>query len=83
MGAPARPSPLNLARRPADSPPPPLTATLHLPHRPLEQAEPVRPDVRYDEQCRTSYWNHECPADGCLTWVPNHLHACAEHRSPQ
>lgn len=82
MGAPARPSPLDLARRPpgADSPPPPLTVTLQLPHQPLGEAEETvpRPD-RFDAQCRNSYWNHECPTTGCLTWVPNHLRSCAEH----
>lgn len=86
MGAPAaRPSPLDLARRTpvADSPPPPLTVTLQLPHQPLGEAEemPPRPG-RFDPQCRTTYWNHQCPDAGCPTWVPNHLHTCADHGSP-
>lgn len=64
--------------------PPPKNSPLRL--AALRRAEPEpepapvwAPTGALDPQCSYTYWNHQCPAPGCATWVPNHRATCAQH----
>ncbi len=54
-----------------------LTAAGHTPAQ-MPQHRPV--PLPSDPQLLMHHWNHACPHPGCMTWVPNHRHACANHK---
>lgn len=55
-----------------------LEAAGHLAPVPSPASFHRAPD-RTDPQLTILYWNHACPAVGCMAWVPNHRRGCAGH----
>lgn len=51
-------------------------------HAPSPASFHRTPD-RTDPQLTILYWNHACPAVGCMAWVPNHRRGCTHHHDEE